>query len=759
MRRIIAIAACLGALSVAAGGQSPTGATQVPLFFETFVRDSGSPLTETRTFTLPPGIQGPFALLLGNGLAAGARRVSSGSVVLNGAVIFRPSDLNQGVGSLERSVTLRPENRLEVNLRGSPGSVLKLLIIGTAVTTTVETAVRNISASGGAVALENEGLEVQIPADSVAESLVELAAIRSPLFGVLARKMGDLRLSARSALLLKSSQPLTRNVGLMAKVPPGEPTGPDSTPVLLVLTTRSSQDEALSLELVEIGGLFCEGGRSVCGLLPPMWMQRGANPENPSTYAVAVVLAFRTPSTAPQAGLQGREAFAVTQSMMAASASVPTTALWTVSNVAPAPGSDIQLPPSTGLSVSLAIDFNSSPLWGQVLGGASQPPCLSGEIVLWYSCIRSPFGFRIHPVTQLLSFHTGVDITTRDASGSAQPGFPILSADFGTTNLHGHGAGYGVQAEVEHSGLLNTFYGHLQILSVPSSLPVGLSHILGLSDSTGTSTNHHLHFGALLNHQWIDPEPILKSEVIPFTPYQLCINIDSSQLECEWVDAGVAATFQPVLLPGELAPFADGQQHRLWVSIFAVGFIGHHVLADWKLTVADQVVSYDDVAAFSAVTTTVVQATFESFAVAPASLGLAISDGCVGVAFDPASTPGSGTKGIAVLAAGSPLKPPPISKVLTAHGNEDLTFTFSGGCAGPTAVGFDTYTNRFGPPTVRVVDSDGNITAFTLKQPSDSLGFFGIVSSKPIVSIRWLATGGQIADSALDNVRVGNRLP
>lgn len=181
------------------------------------------------------------------------------------------------------------------------------------------------------------------------------------------------------------------------------------------------------------------------------------------------------------------------------------------------------------------------------------------------------------------------------------------------------------------------------------------------------------------------------------------------------------------------------------------------LVAIWAMTVLSsvvaqaQVTSYNNPSSFSAASTTTVQATFESFPVAPANLGSNIADGCVNVSFSFANQP-PGTLGIAVLAF-------PNTKVLSAHGNEDLTLTFSPACTGPTAVGFDTYTNRFSPPTVTVVDSNSNVTTFTLSQAPNSAGFFGVTSPVPIVSIRWFGVNGNpvppLEDTAIDNIRVG----
>ncbi|HEX7314764.1 MAG TPA: PA14 domain-containing protein [Pyrinomonadaceae bacterium] len=96
-----------------------------------FDRKAGQPVTETERFTLPPNTVGPFTLTVQNGEPGGANRVSSATIKLNGAEIFKQSDFNQNVPSLARTVTLAASNTLEVKLASSPGSFIIINVKGT----------------------------------------------------------------------------------------------------------------------------------------------------------------------------------------------------------------------------------------------------------------------------------------------------------------------------------------------------------------------------------------------------------------------------------------------------------------------------------------------------------------------------------------------------------------------------------------------------------------------------------------------------
>lgn len=100
---------------------------------ETFIRSAGAPASMVRTFTVPPGLEGPFTLVIDSGepdpLRPGAMmNVGKGFVMLNGVRIVAPGDFGQT--HIERTVTLQSQNVLEVRLIGGAGGHLTLSITG-----------------------------------------------------------------------------------------------------------------------------------------------------------------------------------------------------------------------------------------------------------------------------------------------------------------------------------------------------------------------------------------------------------------------------------------------------------------------------------------------------------------------------------------------------------------------------------------------------------------------------------------------------
>jgi RHS repeat-associated protein len=81
-------------------------------------------------------VQSPFAgsnftVIMRNGDESGGKRISSGSVTLNGIPVVKPADLNQKVGSIERVIGLgKGANELSVLLNGKPGALVSIQIVG-----------------------------------------------------------------------------------------------------------------------------------------------------------------------------------------------------------------------------------------------------------------------------------------------------------------------------------------------------------------------------------------------------------------------------------------------------------------------------------------------------------------------------------------------------------------------------------------------------------------------------------------------------
>ncbi len=96
-----------------------------------YLRTTGPPNQYTDVVTVPPGVPSPYTLFIKNGEANGSHRVSSAVVKVNGVQVVGPSDLNQNVASLQRTVALAPQTTLYVRVSSVPGSYLTINLCGT----------------------------------------------------------------------------------------------------------------------------------------------------------------------------------------------------------------------------------------------------------------------------------------------------------------------------------------------------------------------------------------------------------------------------------------------------------------------------------------------------------------------------------------------------------------------------------------------------------------------------------------------------
>ena len=125
---------------------------------------------------------------------------------------------------------------------------------------------------------------------------------------------------------------------------------------------------------------------------------------------------------------------------------------------------------------------------------------------------RSPYGWRVHPITGKRKFHHGVDV-----AGS----FPLTAPADGIVVHKGSGASGGNTLILKHADDVFTVYYHLR---EPSHLLKGtrveLGESIGHSGNTGASTGAHLHWEVRRSQRWgdtVDPVPFLsgKPSVVP----------------------------------------------------------------------------------------------------------------------------------------------------------------------------------------------------------------------------------------------------
>ena len=100
--------------------------------------------------------------------------------------------------------------------------------------------------------------------------------------------------------------------------------------------------------------------------------------------------------------------------------------------------------------------------------------------------------------------------------------------------------------------------------------------------------------------------------------------------------------------------------------------------------------------------------------------------------------------------------PVPTSHCLTGNGVDDIDIILPGHVH---VVGFNDITNQFAAPVVTLFAEDESILAsYTLTQAPNTYGFVGFRSDAVIAKVRWLATGGDSENTAIDNVRYGSDL-
>ena len=134
-----------------------------------------------------------------------------------------------------------------------------------------------------------------------------------------------------------------------------------------------------------------------------------------------------------------------------------------------------------------------------VFSAQMQPP-VTGRIT-------SPFGWRLHPVTQAANFHNGIDV-------AAPEGTPILAALSGNVAEIGWSRVYGHYIVLGHAANFKTFYAHCKEIIVSEGMGVSIGEKIATVGSTGITTGPHLHFGVIVDGKYINPYWALTDSII-----------------------------------------------------------------------------------------------------------------------------------------------------------------------------------------------------------------------------------------------------
>ena len=112
--------------------------------------------------------------------------------------------------------------------------------------------------------------------------------------------------------------------------------------------------------------------------------------------------------------------------------------------------------------------------------------------------ISSKYGPRVHPITGVSGFHTGVDFAASNNSS-------ILASKSGTVAFAGVQSGYGNVVIIDHGNGVQTLYAHCSSILVSNGQTVSRGQTIAKVGSTGNSTGPHLHFEVRVNGQHTDP--------------------------------------------------------------------------------------------------------------------------------------------------------------------------------------------------------------------------------------------------------------
>ncbi len=115
--------------------------------------------------------------------------------------------------------------------------------------------------------------------------------------------------------------------------------------------------------------------------------------------------------------------------------------------------------------------------------------------------ISSGFGMRKHPITRRSSFHTGIDIRSRN-------GTPITCPIDGVVVSARRAGAMGREVRVQ-SGNMTLVFGHLSAYRCKVGQRIRAGQLLGLVGSSGRTTGPHLHFAIKRDGRWVNPLPYL----------------------------------------------------------------------------------------------------------------------------------------------------------------------------------------------------------------------------------------------------------
>ena len=112
--------------------------------------------------------------------------------------------------------------------------------------------------------------------------------------------------------------------------------------------------------------------------------------------------------------------------------------------------------------------------------------------------ITSPFGMRIHPITNTEEMHTGIDIDVNN-------GTDIKASENGEIIKQATDERFGNYIIIKHKGSFTTCYAHLDSFKKSEGEYVEKGESIGIAGATGQVTGPHLHFEIRKGEERVNP--------------------------------------------------------------------------------------------------------------------------------------------------------------------------------------------------------------------------------------------------------------
>ncbi len=118
--------------------------------------------------------------------------------------------------------------------------------------------------------------------------------------------------------------------------------------------------------------------------------------------------------------------------------------------------------------------------------------------------VTSGYGWRVHPATGQVAFHSGVDL-------EVSAGTPVMAVANGTVAFAGNQGDYGNLVVINHTEGHQTRYAQLATIAVSVGQVIKQGALLGTVGTTGLADRPHLHFEIRSNSTigWVAQDPAL----------------------------------------------------------------------------------------------------------------------------------------------------------------------------------------------------------------------------------------------------------